>query len=243
MPKLSSGLRTRAVASLTQVRALARAITSVLIVGESAQPVCTLDRICVSAKSSTPIGIRQVQFCVADGRRRVDAIGPAEHILHRQQQQIGAGVVRLGQQRVADGRRRSPRRADAARPSAPSSVAVRRSSSISHQSASGSMSCVLVVTTDAGGNVAGIEQGLPCSMPVAFPSQHLVARHLHREQRLAHEVGDRAEVFGGDLRAVLDEQLRMRSPCARCSALRPSGSNAPGASPRPREYVRKNPTR
>ena len=46
--------------------------------------------------------------------------------------------------------------------------------------------------------LGGILNGLPVGVPVALPPQHLVAGNLEPRQRLAHEVGNHAEIFGDD---------------------------------------------
>ena len=58
---------------------------------------------------STGHGRRYVQLLVADGRRLVDAIAPAEDVLHRHQQQVGARREQRFEQHVAHHRVVRPR--------------------------------------------------------------------------------------------------------------------------------------
>ena len=111
---------------------------------------------------------------IADRRRQVDAIAPAEHILYGDQHEIGARVVEAGKipSRTVSSKARE------LEAEAPSVLPA----SVSHQTARGSVSCVPVIATDSGGNRRG---------SYGLPSQNLVTGKAEPRDRLADERRER----------------------------------------------------
>ena len=151
---------------------------------------------------------------VVDQRRRVDAFLPPEHVLDREQHDIGAGRVEQLQDRVA-------RRVVERRPG----IGVRRSIVIDSDERlalvhrgivpplGGWFRVVRAACGDAAGRIgARVLERLPVRVPVALPAQHLVAGNLQAVQRLADKRRDHAEILGDDLRAWRAQHVEHRFP-------------------------------
>ena len=125
---------------------------------------------------------------LVDDRGRVDAIGPAEDVLQRNQRQARAGR----QQRLQDRGalflglpfRRRRQRLDVVR------------AGRGHRSL---------------GEFRRIDRRLPVAIPMPLPAQHLQPRQIEARHRFAHKRRDRSEIFGDHRRAASRRRRGCRS--------------------------------